>query len=126
MMPECEYYKASSTAAVAQFTSLSEVVWNVIDFFGFIVRKQRTFNEDKTKGVKCALQALHGVLFCQSSFNMVFLSSLKEAEKPFCERLHRVRDLMDRSKVSIEEVISELGQYLLIFDFIFFIFLQGF
>lgn len=34
---------------------------------------------------------------------------LKEAEKPFCERLHRVRDLMDRSKVSIEEVISELG-----------------
>ncbi|KAM4624927.1 ADP-ribosylhydrolase ARH3 [Polymixia lowei] len=35
--------------------------------------------------------------------------ALKEAEKPFCERLHRVRDLMDRSKVSIEEVISELG-----------------
>uniref|UniRef100_A0A1A7WLI1 ADP-ribosylhydrolase ARH3 n=1 Tax=Iconisemion striatum TaxID=60296 RepID=A0A1A7WLI1_9TELE len=34
---------------------------------------------------------------------------LKEAEKPFCERLHRIRDLMDRSKVSIEEVISELG-----------------
>ncbi|KAF6729068.1 Poly(ADP-ribose) glycohydrolase ARH3 [Oryzias melastigma] len=34
---------------------------------------------------------------------------LKEAEKPFCERLHRVRDLMNRSKVSIEEVISELG-----------------
>lgn len=34
---------------------------------------------------------------------------LKEAEKPFCERLHRVRELMDRSKVSIEEVISELG-----------------
>uniref|UniRef100_H3CU38 ADP-ribosylhydrolase ARH3 n=1 Tax=Tetraodon nigroviridis TaxID=99883 RepID=H3CU38_TETNG len=34
---------------------------------------------------------------------------LKEAEKPFCERLHRVRDLMDRSKVSVEEVISELG-----------------
>uniref|UniRef100_A0A3Q0TC59 ADP-ribosylhydrolase ARH3 n=1 Tax=Amphilophus citrinellus TaxID=61819 RepID=A0A3Q0TC59_AMPCI len=32
---------------------------------------------------------------------------LKDAEKPFCER--RVRDLMDRSKVSIEEVISELG-----------------
>lgn len=49
--------------------------------------------------------------------NMVSLSSLKEAEKPFCERLHRVRDLMDRSKVSIEEVISELGQYCLIFDF---------
>ncbi|XP_034419031.1 ADP-ribose glycohydrolase ARH3 [Cyclopterus lumpus] len=34
---------------------------------------------------------------------------LKEAEKPFCERLHRVIDLMDRSNVSIEEVISELG-----------------
>lgn len=41
------------------------------------------------------------------------MSSLKEAEKPFCERLHRVRELMDRSKVSIEEVISELGQYLI-------------
>ncbi|XP_020498758.1 ADP-ribosylhydrolase ARH3 isoform X1 [Labrus bergylta] len=34
---------------------------------------------------------------------------LKEAEKPFCERLHRVRDLMGKSKVSIEEVINELG-----------------
>lgn len=34
---------------------------------------------------------------------------LKEADRPFCERLHRVRELMDRSKVSIEEVISELG-----------------
>ncbi|MEQ2293636.1 hypothetical protein AMECASPLE_035610 [Ameca splendens] len=34
---------------------------------------------------------------------------LKEAEKPFCERLHKVRDLMDRSKVSVEEVISELA-----------------
>ncbi|CAB1429856.1 unnamed protein product [Pleuronectes platessa] len=34
---------------------------------------------------------------------------LKEAEMPFSDRLHRVRDLMDRSKVSIEEVISELG-----------------
>ncbi|XP_076015508.1 ADP-ribosylhydrolase ARH3 [Genypterus blacodes] len=34
---------------------------------------------------------------------------LKEKEKPFCERLHRLKDLMDRSKVSIEEVISELG-----------------
>uniref|UniRef100_A0A3Q4GWG2 ADP-ribosylhydrolase ARH3 n=1 Tax=Neolamprologus brichardi TaxID=32507 RepID=A0A3Q4GWG2_NEOBR len=41
-------------------------------------------------------------------FNVCFCS-LKEAEKPFCERLHRIRDLMDRSKVSIEEVISELG-----------------
>lgn len=54
---------------------------------------------------------------------MVFLSSLKEAEKPFCERLHRVRDLMDRSKVSIEEVISELGQYLFLFLFLSFQFL---
>ncbi|XP_034015448.1 ADP-ribose glycohydrolase ARH3 [Thalassophryne amazonica] len=34
---------------------------------------------------------------------------LKEADRPFCERLYRIRDLMDRSKVSIEEVISELG-----------------
>lgn len=49
--------------------------------------------------------------------NLVFVFSLKEAEKPFCERLHRVRELMDRSKVSIEEVISELGQYLICFDF---------
>lgn len=44
--------------------------------------------------------------------NMTCLYSLKEADKPFCERLHRVKDLMDRNKVSIEEVISELGQYL--------------
>jgi len=36
---------------------------------------------------------------------------LKEAEKPFCERLYRIRDLMDRSKVSIEEVICELGKH---------------
>lgn len=56
--------------------------------------------------------------YCKSFMTMVSLSSLKEAEKPFCERLHRVRDLMDRSKVSIEEVISELGQYRFIFDFI--------
>ncbi|KAK7905256.1 hypothetical protein WMY93_017863 [Mugilogobius chulae] len=34
---------------------------------------------------------------------------LKEADKPFCERLHRVKELMDRTNVSIEEVISELG-----------------
>lgn len=61
-----------------------------------------------------------GVLcFSVSSFNMVCLFRLKEAEKPFCERLHRVRDLMDRSKVSIEEVISELGQYLFTFVFLF-------
>lgn len=34
---------------------------------------------------------------------------LKEADKPFCERLHRVKELIERNKVSIEEVISELG-----------------
>lgn len=51
--------------------------------------------------------------FIWNILNLEFVSSLKEAEKPFCERLHRVRDLMDRSKVSIEEVISELGQYLI-------------
>ncbi|XP_053701018.1 ADP-ribosylhydrolase ARH3 [Synchiropus splendidus] len=34
---------------------------------------------------------------------------LKEADKPFCERLHRVQELVDRSNVSIEEVIAELG-----------------
>lgn len=55
---------------------------------------------------------------CHFSFKILLLSSLKEADKPFCERLHRVRDLMDRSKVSVEEVISELGQYQFIFDFI--------
>ena len=52
------------------------------------------------------------IIQCHLSFNMICLFSLKEAEKPFCERLHRIRDLMSRSKVSIEEVISELGQYL--------------
>ena len=41
---------------------------------------------------------------------LVLFSRLKEAEKPFCERLYRLRDLMDRSKVSIEEVICELGK----------------
>lgn len=45
------------------------------------------------------------------SYHDEYVFSLKEAEKPFCERLHRVRDLMDRSNVSIEEVIFELGQY---------------
>nr|ACO09299.1 Hypothetical protein AF_1724 [Osmerus mordax] len=34
---------------------------------------------------------------------------LKESEFPFCDRLHRVKDLMERNQVSIEEVISELG-----------------
>lgn len=55
------------------------------------------------------------MLLCRCFFSILtleFVSSLKEAEKPFCERLHRVRELMDRSKVSIEEVISELGQCL--------------
>lgn len=52
------------------------------------------------------------VIGCVSILTLEFVSSLKEAEKPFCERLHRVRELMDRSKVSIEEVISELGQCL--------------
>lgn len=50
--------------------------------------------------------------------NKVLFSSLKEAEKPYCERLHRIQDLMQRSKVSIEEVISELGQYFFVFEFI--------
>ncbi|KAG5265503.1 hypothetical protein AALO_G00243210 [Alosa alosa] len=34
---------------------------------------------------------------------------LNESEFPFCARLHRVKELMERNKVSIEEVISELG-----------------
>ncbi|KAM9777993.1 ADP-ribosylhydrolase ARH3 [Neosynchiropus ocellatus] len=35
--------------------------------------------------------------------------ALKEAEKPFCDRLRRVRELVERSDVSMEEVITELG-----------------
>ncbi|KAK2878395.1 hypothetical protein QQF64_011565 [Cirrhinus molitorella] len=31
------------------------------------------------------------------------------SEYPYCTRLHRVKELMDRNSVSIEEVISELG-----------------
>lgn len=46
---------------------------------------------------------------CLFFLNPMLFSSLKEAEKPYCERLHRIKDLMQRSKVSIEEVISELG-----------------
>lgn len=46
--------------------------------------------------------------------NYLLLPSLKEAEKPYCERLHRIKDLMQRSNVSIEEVISELGQHLFV------------
>uniref|UniRef100_A0A4W5LY81 Uncharacterized protein n=1 Tax=Hucho hucho TaxID=62062 RepID=A0A4W5LY81_9TELE len=34
---------------------------------------------------------------------------LNEPEFPFCYRLHRVKDVMERNSVSIEEVISELG-----------------
>lgn len=34
---------------------------------------------------------------------------LKESEFPFCDRLHRVKELIERNQVSIEEVISELG-----------------
>ncbi|XP_036398466.1 ADP-ribose glycohydrolase ARH3 [Megalops cyprinoides] len=35
--------------------------------------------------------------------------ALNEPDFPFCARLHRVKDLMERNSVSIEEVISELG-----------------
>lgn len=34
---------------------------------------------------------------------------LKESEFPFCDRLHRVKELIERDNVSIEEVITELG-----------------
>uniref|UniRef100_A0A8C7G120 ADP-ribosylhydrolase ARH3 n=1 Tax=Oncorhynchus kisutch TaxID=8019 RepID=A0A8C7G120_ONCKI len=34
---------------------------------------------------------------------------LNEPEFPFCYRLHRVKDMMERNSVSIEEVISDLG-----------------
>ncbi|XP_072545813.1 ADP-ribosylhydrolase ARH3 [Salminus brasiliensis] len=35
--------------------------------------------------------------------------ALNLAEFPYCTRLHRVKELIERSSVSIEEVISELG-----------------
>ncbi|XP_073682965.1 ADP-ribosylhydrolase ARH3 [Garra rufa] len=35
--------------------------------------------------------------------------ALNLSESPYCSRLHRVKELMDRNSVSIEEVISELG-----------------
>ncbi|XP_064162675.1 ADP-ribosylhydrolase ARH3 [Anguilla rostrata] len=35
--------------------------------------------------------------------------ALNEPELPFCARLHRVKELMEQSSVSVEEVISELG-----------------
>lgn len=34
---------------------------------------------------------------------------LNLAEFPYCARLHRVKELMEKNSVSIEEVISELG-----------------
>ncbi|MBN3319565.1 ARHL2 glycohydrolase, partial [Atractosteus spatula] len=34
---------------------------------------------------------------------------LNEPELPFCARLHRVRDLLERGSVSVEEVIADLG-----------------
>ncbi len=116
MMPECEYYAGkTSTAALAQIwtthvcLSRSDM-WS--DVWGSVSGNMETFLEIYKKKV-----TKHFFFFfsCQSAFNTVFLSSLKEAEKPFSERLHRVRDLMDRSKVSIEEVISELGQYFFFF-----------
>lgn len=45
-----------------------------------------------------ALLVLTG-LFCR----------LKLDEFPYCARLHRVKELMEQNSVSIEEVISELG-----------------
>uniref|UniRef100_A0A8C8K4C7 ADP-ribosylhydrolase ARH3 n=1 Tax=Oncorhynchus tshawytscha TaxID=74940 RepID=A0A8C8K4C7_ONCTS len=42
-------------------------------------------------------------------FLFCFASSLNEPEFPFCYRLHRVKDVMERNSVSIEEVISDLG-----------------
>ncbi|XP_023657825.1 ADP-ribosylhydrolase ARH3 isoform X1 [Paramormyrops kingsleyae] len=35
--------------------------------------------------------------------------ALNEPEFPYCTRLHKVKELMEKSTVSIEEVISELG-----------------
>lgn len=34
---------------------------------------------------------------------------LNLAEFPYCARLHRVKELMEKNNVSIEEVILELG-----------------
>ena len=63
-----------------------------------------------TKVVWCWGNDCGSPLILLSSCMLVLFSRLKEAEKPFCERLYRLRDLMDRSKVSIEEVICELGK----------------
>ncbi|XP_030634652.1 ADP-ribosylhydrolase ARH3 [Chanos chanos] len=35
--------------------------------------------------------------------------ALNESEFPFCTRLHKVKEMVERNSVSIEEVISELG-----------------
>ncbi|XP_066573256.1 ADP-ribosylhydrolase ARH3 [Amia ocellicauda] len=34
---------------------------------------------------------------------------LSESEMPFCARLHKVRELLDRNSVTVEDVIAELG-----------------
>ncbi|KTF71763.1 hypothetical protein cypCar_00030636 [Cyprinus carpio] len=44
---------------------------------------------------------------CKS--HCVLFHRLSLSEFPYCSRLHRVKELIDRNSVSIEEVISELG-----------------
>lgn len=69
--------------------------------------------------------SLQGALALPKEFINKLISEMEEMEKdetaqldakalnlsdfPYCSRLHRVKELMDRNGVSIEEVISELG-----------------
>ncbi|KAI2654447.1 poly(ADP-ribose) glycohydrolase ARH3 [Labeo rohita] len=69
--------------------------------------------------------SLQGALALPKEFINKLISEMEEMEKdetaqhdakalnlsefPYCSRLHRVKELMDRNSVSIEEVISELG-----------------
>nr|XP_009291410.1 poly(ADP-ribose) glycohydrolase ARH3 isoform X1 [Danio rerio] len=69
--------------------------------------------------------SLQGALALPKDFIDKLISEMEELEKdetakhdakalnlsefPYCSRLHRVKELMDKTSVSIEEVISELG-----------------
>ncbi|XP_077096024.1 ADP-ribosylhydrolase ARH3 [Siphateles boraxobius] len=69
--------------------------------------------------------SLQGALALPKEFINKLISEMEEMEKdetaqldakalnlsdfPYCSRLHRVKELMDRNSLSIEEVISELG-----------------
>lgn len=60
--------------------------------------------EKAFKTTSYVLDALSDMVTYMSRFR------LNESEFPFCARLHRVKELLERNNVSVEEVISELGQ----------------